>query len=51
MSEIEPNAAGPDPDEGEREASPERRQEEEAQRGPGYEDPEGTGGAERHTEE
>ena len=51
MSEIEPNAAGPDPDEGEREASPERRQEEEAQRGPESEDPEGTGGAERHTEE
>jgi hypothetical protein len=43
MSEIEPNAAGPDPEEGEREASPERRQEEEAQRGPGHENPEGAG--------
>jgi len=39
MSEIEPNAAGPDPEESEEEASLERRREEEAQRGPGHEDP------------
>jgi hypothetical protein len=41
MSEIEPNAAGPDPEEAEEEASVERRNEEEAQRYPGHEDPEG----------
>ncbi len=41
MSEIEPNAAGPDPEEAEEAASPERRQEEEAQRGPGSENPDG----------
>ena len=41
MSEIEPNAAGPDPKEGEEQASTERRNEEEAQRGPGSENPEG----------
>ena len=41
MSEIEPNAAGPEPEEDEEDAPPERRREEEAQRGPGSENPEG----------
>ena len=41
MSEIEPNAAGPDPEEAEKDASVERRNEEEAQRYPGHENPEG----------
>lgn len=40
MSEIEPNAAGPDPEDVEEDASVERRNEEEAQRYPGHEDPE-----------
>lgn len=39
MSEIEPNAAGPDPDDDEMDASLERRREEDAERGPGHEDP------------
>ena len=41
MSEIEPNAEGPDPSEQEEDASLERRREEDAQRGPGHEDPDG----------
>ena len=40
MSEIEPNAEGPAPSEEEEGSSLERRREEEAQRGPGHEDPE-----------
>jgi hypothetical protein len=40
MSEIEPNAAGPEPEEDEEDMPPERRREEEAQRGPGSENPE-----------
>jgi hypothetical protein len=39
MSEMEPNAAGPEPEDSEKDASLERRQEEEAQRGPGHENP------------
>jgi hypothetical protein len=39
MSEIEPNAEGPDPSEQEEDSSLERRREEEAQRGPGHENP------------
>jgi hypothetical protein len=39
MSEIEPNTEGPDPSEQEEDASLERRREEDAQRGPGHEDP------------
>jgi hypothetical protein len=39
MSEIEPNAEGPDPSEEEEDSSLERHREEEAQRGPGHEDP------------
>jgi len=41
MSEIKPNAEGPEPSEEEEDSSLERRQEEDAQRGPGHEDPEG----------
>jgi hypothetical protein len=41
MSEIAPNAEGPDPSEQEEDASLERRREEDAQRGPGHEDPDG----------
>jgi len=41
MSEIEPNAEGPDPSEQEEESSLERRREGDAQRGPGHEDPDG----------
>jgi hypothetical protein len=41
MSEIEPNAEGPDPSEEEEDSSLERRREEDAQRGPGHEDPDG----------
>jgi len=39
MSEIETNAEGPDPSEEEEDSSLERRREEDAQRGPGHEDP------------
>jgi hypothetical protein len=39
MSEIEPNAEGPDPSEEEEDSSLERRRDEDAQRGPGHEDP------------
>lgn len=39
MSEIEPNAAQPDPDAEEEDASLERRREEDAQRGPGHDNP------------
>jgi hypothetical protein len=39
MSEIEPNAAGPEPEEDDEDASLERRRAEEAQRGPGGADP------------
>jgi len=42
MSEIEPNAEGPDPSEQEEDSSLERRREEEAQRGPGPENPDDT---------
>jgi hypothetical protein len=41
MSEIEPNAEGPDASEEEEDSSLERRREEDAQRGPGHEDPDG----------
>jgi hypothetical protein len=40
MSEVEPNAAGPEPEDAEEDASLERRKEEEAQRYPGHENPE-----------
>jgi hypothetical protein len=40
MSEIEPNAAGPEPEDEEKDASLKRREEEDAQRYPGHEDPE-----------
>jgi hypothetical protein len=39
MSEIEPNAAGPEPKDDEKDASTVRRREEEAQRGPGSDNP------------
>jgi hypothetical protein len=39
MSEIEPNAAGPEPEDEEDDASLERRKEEDAQRYPGHENP------------
>ena len=38
--EIEPSAAGPDPEDDEEQASIERRTEEDAQRYPGHENPE-----------
>ena len=41
MSVTEPNAEGPAPSKKEEDSSLERRREEEAQRGPGHEDPEG----------
>jgi hypothetical protein len=41
MSEIEPNAEGPDPSKQEEDSSLERRREEDAQRGPAHEDPKG----------
>ncbi|HYM63524.1 MAG TPA: hypothetical protein VES61_02485 [Gaiellaceae bacterium] len=41
MSEIEPNAEGPDPSEQEGDSSLERRREVEAQRGRGHENPDG----------
>jgi hypothetical protein len=50
MSEIEPSAAGPDPKGSEKEAPPERRREEEAQRGPGSDDPEGAATPESDSE-
>jgi hypothetical protein len=43
MSEIEPNAEGPEPKDAEEDASLARRQEEEAQRYPGHENPEDAG--------
>lgn len=39
MSEIEPNAEGPEPNEDENEALQKRLQEEDAARGPGHDDP------------
>lgn len=39
MSEIEPNAAGPEPEDDEKDASTARRHEEEAQRGPASDNP------------
>ena len=45
MGEIEPNAEGPDPSEEEEDSSLERRREEDAQRGPGYEDPDSAASA------
>jgi hypothetical protein len=50
MSEIEPNAAGPEPEEEEKDAPLDRRSEEEAQRGPAGEDPDSAGGQESDSE-
>jgi hypothetical protein len=45
MGEIESNAEGPDPSEEEEDSSLERRREEDAQRGPGHEDPDSAASA------
>jgi hypothetical protein len=39
MTEIEPNAEGPEPEDAEEDASLERRKQEDAQRYPGHENP------------